>query len=451
MQLIVKSLQVSDSDKNVYVEGYASAAVKDLDDEVITDEALQIAAEELKQEPYNKVFVNHKYDDIPIGKIIDAAVKTVDGVKKLWIKLVLNRAHPNFETVYKSLKDGFLDAFSIGFKALERAGNKIKRLKILEVSLVGIPANPEAIVDTVYEKMFNPTEDDILTKGVVPGHPWKYGKDAESGWSKQSLRDFTDKSWDELSESEKRSIAGHFAWAPKMPPDRFTDLKLPHHNPKTHAVVWRGVVAAMAALFGARGGVDIPSEDRKKVYNHLAAHYKEFGNEPPEFRFVEEFAKELSVNTTAASLLDTGLLEEKLAFSLKSLKIKEEDDMNEKEFEKKIEELESEVKILREENEELRKRLSKYEAKEKEKLIEKIKKAANIAKVEIDENRLKECSVAELKIAFAEIAEKVLDSERGAEKVKTPVDDSQFIETKWGRADVKKLQEIRKMMGVEVE
>lgn len=62
-QLIVKSLEVSDSEKNVYVEGYASAAVKDLDGEIITEEALHQAAKELTQEPYNKVFLNHNTKD----------------------------------------------------------------------------------------------------------------------------------------------------------------------------------------------------------------------------------------------------------------------------------------------------------------------------------------------------------------------------------------------------
>jgi len=108
--------------------------------------------------------------------------------------------------------------------------------------------------------------------GVVPKHPWRYGKDAEASWSKPSLGDFTSKSWGELSDSEKRSIAGHYAWAPQNPPERFTDLKLPHHRPKDHAVIWNGVRAAMAALLGARGGVDIPSGDKRAVYNHLAAH-----------------------------------------------------------------------------------------------------------------------------------------------------------------------------------
>lgn len=424
-QLIVKNLGISDGEKNVYVEGYASAAIKDLDGEVITKEALEIAARELTQEPYNKVFLNHKYTDIPIGKIVEAEVRD----NKLWVKVMLNRAHPQFETIYRSLKDGFLDAFSIGFKVLERERDRIKRLKILEISLVGVPANPEATVEEVYEKMFNKAGNVELVKGVVPGHPWKYGKDEESGWSKPALSDFTDKSWDELSAEEKRSIAGHFAWAPKNPPERFTDLKLPHHDPKSHAVVWRGVVAAMAALFGARGGVDIPAEDKKRVYDHLAAHYREFDREPPEFRLLEEFT--------------TKLLEIEQSPHLKSPNFKEK---SMSEVEKKMEEIASELEKLRAENEVLRKRLAEYEAKEKAEIIEKIKRVAAITKADVNEEELKKANVIELKLVYADLADKVISQK--AEKVKTPVED-EFIETKWGRADARKVAELRKMLGVE--
>ncbi len=430
-QLIVKSLEVSDSEKNVYVEGYASAAVKDLDDEIITEEALQIAAKELTQEPYNKVFLNHKYTDIPIGKIVEAEVRS----GKLWVKLMLNKAHPQFETIYKSLKDGFLDAFSIGFKVLARQGNRITRLKILEVSLVGVPANPEAVVEDVYEKMFGDKEGEVeLIKGVVPGHPWKYGKDEQSGWRKPTLSDFTDKSWDELSDSEKRSIAGHFAWSANNPPKAFGDLKLPHHDPKTHAVVWRGVVAAMAALFGARGGVNIPAEDKKKVFNHLAAHYKEFGREPPEFRFLEEFA---------TKLLEFGQNDEP---ALKSPNFKEQR-MSE-EVEKKVEELTAEIERLKAENEELRRKLESYEEKEKAAIIEKIKKVAAVTKAEVNEEELKKANIIELKLVYADLADKVI-SQKTADKVKTPVEDSEYIETKWGKADARKVAELRKMLGIE--
>ncbi len=423
MEMLLKNLELNEN-KNVFVEGYASANVKDLDGDIITEEALQQAAKELTQEPYNKVFINHDIRDIPIGKIVAAEVR--DG--KLWVRLMLNKAHPQFETIYNSLKDGFLDAFSIGFRVLERRGNKITRLKILEVSIVGVPANPEAVVENVYEKGAKLIEE-METKGVVPGHPFKYGKDEQSAWKKPTLRDFTNKSWDELSDEEKRRIAGHFAWSPKMPPERFSDLKLPHHDPKTHNVVWRGVVAAMAALFGARGGVDIPSEDRKKVYNHLAKHYREFDREPPEFKTLEEFAREF--------------LEPDFE-DLKSPEPQEEagDSMTE------------ELERLKKENEELRRKVAEYEQREKERLIDKVIFAETKLYGKIDKEKrteeLKNKTVVELKDLYLDVLEKLAEKQEKqvTGKVEVPLEDSEYIETKWGKADKKTLEELRKMVGL---
>lgn len=59
--------------------------------------------------------------------------------------------------------------------------------------------------------------------------------------------------------------------------------KLPHHDVRGGRLVtvWRGVVAAAAALSGARGGVDLPADAVPAVRAHLAAHYREFGKLPP--------------------------------------------------------------------------------------------------------------------------------------------------------------------------
>ncbi|MBN4061644.1 hypothetical protein JYU20_00420 [Bacteroidales bacterium AH-315-I05] len=62
--------------------------------------------------------------------------------------------------------------------------------------------------------------------------------------------------------------------------------KLPHHayaNGK-YLTVWRGVVAAMQSLLGTRGGAKIPKKERKEIYEHLAKHYREFDEQPPEFK-----------------------------------------------------------------------------------------------------------------------------------------------------------------------
>lgn len=65
-------------------------------------------------------------------------------------------------------------------------------------------------------------------------------------------------------------------------------MKLPHHSPRGGSIVLRGVNAAMGALLGARGGVKIPGEDRRKVYNHLAAHIRSFDRVPPDFRSADD-------------------------------------------------------------------------------------------------------------------------------------------------------------------
>lgn len=66
------------------------------------------------------------------------------------------------------------------------------------------------------------------------------------------------------------------------------NFKLVHHDGTDEKnAVWDAVSGSMAALMGAKGGVSIPNDDRRTVYDHLAKHYEEFGKKAPEFRFIE--------------------------------------------------------------------------------------------------------------------------------------------------------------------
>jgi len=257
----------------------------------------------------------------PVGKCIELKIED-DRI------VATTQFNPNDEKamkVFQAFKDGYLNGWSVGFIPLEREElNKesakkynlnipeeiweiIDRLKeegfsiipeiyprweLLEYSAVSVPANPGALTELMVRGLYYPEldkkeVDKMEIRGVVPRNPKNYEKDATGKWKKPRLKDFTDKDWSELTDAEKRSIASCFAWAASMPPETYGDLKLPHHR-ADKTLVWNGVRAAMAALFGARGGVDIPEEDRKKVYNHLAAHYKEFDKEPPEFKDYDE-------------------------------------------------------------------------------------------------------------------------------------------------------------------
>lgn len=53
-------------------------------------------------------------------------------------------------------------------------------------------------------------------------------------------------------------------------------------------VVFNGLVAAMGAINGARGGVDMSDEDRREVHNVLSMYYAKFGKEVPELRMYKE-------------------------------------------------------------------------------------------------------------------------------------------------------------------
>ena len=82
-----------------------------------------------------------------------------------------------------------------------------------------------------------------------------------------------------------------FTWYDSDDIENIGSYKLPHHDiiDDSLKVVWKGVFGAMAALLGARGGVDIPSGDKKPVYTHLSNHYEQFEKEPPELSRCDDF------------------------------------------------------------------------------------------------------------------------------------------------------------------
>lgn len=207
---------------------------------------------------------------------------------------------PRGNEVLEALKVGALNEMSFGFDVVKfdmadeqdpsdeksrHLVRNIREVKLWDTSDVNWGANP-------------------ATVGVKAAVPYKSTGKVDEDWSAPNLGDFADVGWSELSDSERTRIANHFAWAETMPPENYGQLKLPHHKPSKDSIgpaVWNGVAAAMAALLGARGGVDIPENEMQGVYNHLAKHYAEFDKEPPEFRSI--LAVRSIITTDISSLL----------------------------------------------------------------------------------------------------------------------------------------------------
>ncbi len=89
--------------------------------------------------------------------------------------------------------------------------------------------------------------------------------------------------------NDRKVLRQFYAWVdPEADPDTKSAYRFGHHfvdeSGKVGAAAYRTCVVGIAELNGARGGTTIPEADKRGVWNHLAAHIKDFGKEPPELK-----------------------------------------------------------------------------------------------------------------------------------------------------------------------
>lgn len=130
-------------------------------------------------------------------------------------------------------------------------------------------------------------EDPLLViKRVIPYKDRGYVENEATAWSASA----------EVRAASVEDLMKMSSWVDAEHDDTKGAYKLPHHRQSDFKAIWRGVAAAMGALLGARGGVDIPSGDRRGTFNHLKKHYIHWDKEAPEFRdYTPEELKDLEV------------------------------------------------------------------------------------------------------------------------------------------------------------
>ena len=107
-------------------------------------------------------------------------------------------------------------------------------------------------------------------------------RDWDAAKAEKSVRDWA--STDDEIDWKKYKKA--FVWRDEENAEKISGYKLPFAEVIDGKLlaVWRGIAAGMAVILGARGGVDIPEEDRKKAYNFLSGYYKKFDKPIPDYK-----------------------------------------------------------------------------------------------------------------------------------------------------------------------
>ncbi len=276
---------------------------------------------------------NVKEEKPPIGKALKVWVMGKGKAAKLMFKVQFDLQDSFAAEIFRKVKDGYLNTVSVGFRPIEWedldaknmfGGRKYVKQELLELSFVPVPANPQAVValKAMKDKRFDPVEVKDMyakkkvkkvikkkvievvkkvkktvkkTKKHIKVAPKKVVKKKVISKKVTPYKDLDtlpdSAAWDgngEVKKADTTDLKLMSTWYDNSKPDVKSSYKLPHHAAIGHKAVWRGVAAAMAALLGARGGVDIPEADRKGVYNHLKKHYKQFDKPVPEFKAVKD-------------------------------------------------------------------------------------------------------------------------------------------------------------------
>jgi HK97 family phage prohead protease len=147
---------VSDKGELMLFGGIASSNALDRDGDRMTKSALQKVATTLEDKP---VFFNHDTKGLAVGKV--AKTEFRDG--RVYITAVPTKADA-MKDVVMQIGEGLLKSFSIGGRIIKHdtvyddtLGKNVREISDVdcyEVSVVGVPANPEASITSYVAKAF---------------------------------------------------------------------------------------------------------------------------------------------------------------------------------------------------------------------------------------------------------------------------------------------------------
>lgn len=258
------------------VEGYASTWDVDRGNDVILRGAFaKTIARHVSEGRQVRMLWQHNGDQL-IGGF--PAEKMREDERGLFVRGEINLETQAGREAYALAKQGVLSDFSVGFSIPSRDAVKyndtgdrnvreIREVELWEVSMVGEPMNPNANVLAVKRAL--PFADLPMAER---GRDW----DADAAVGR--VRQFTG-SLDDATPEYRRA----FLWVEDGRESELGAYKLPIADVVDGRliVVPRAVFSAAAVMLGARGGVDIPDDDRAGVIQSIERYYSMIGAPSP--------------------------------------------------------------------------------------------------------------------------------------------------------------------------
>jgi HK97 family phage prohead protease len=254
-----------------HFEGYASTFGNiDRDGDIIEKGAFLNSIDKLIQNDEKLPILWHHNMNMPLGIYIHLG----EDEKGLFVRgrmpksdtFVSGRAIPQMEI-------GSVSKMSIGFFVVDsewkKMGSKSVRLitegELIEISPVSIPSNTEA--------------DITATKAAVPYSDLPLAP-RQREWDKDNALARVRKATDSL-EKPGTKYKKAFFWFDENAEELFGSYKLPFVDiiDGELKAVPRGIFAVAAALRGARGGVNIPEEDKNKIIDNVNRYYEKMRRE----------------------------------------------------------------------------------------------------------------------------------------------------------------------------
>ena len=148
MELIYKTLdtQIMPAPESRRMTFTISTGSVDRDNDTLDPKGWQL--DNYKTNPV--VLFAHDYKSLPVAKCVE--IKSTEHALVAVAEFMPEGKHPFADTVYDMLKAGFLNATSVGFRAMEhtpnqeRKGYDYTKQELMEFSIVPIPSNQEALV-----------------------------------------------------------------------------------------------------------------------------------------------------------------------------------------------------------------------------------------------------------------------------------------------------------------